>query len=232
VRGDAAGDAWTESLRGEHDEYVLQERIAGDDDRLEFYGACWRAGRPVAEFTGAKLRQYPRGSGSTSCARLTAATEVRELARRLLARLDYEGCADVEFKRGDDGRYHVIEVNARTALWHLLGELAGISLPIAACHAVAGSPYEPAGGARIGAKWIYLERDLRAARDRSRAGEPGWSRLARDLVGVRRCAVLSLRDPVPFLGSVGRIVARRSERPRRRRSLAVPKTSTGKASAS
>ena len=228
LRSANAPDGWIDRLRGEPDEYVLQERIEGDDDRLEFYGACWQDGRPVAEFTGAKLRQYPRGSGSTSCARLTRGTEIRELSRRLLEQLDYEGCADVEFKRAADGRYHVIEVNARTALWHVLGELAGISLPLVACDVASGRPFQPELPARIGSKWIYLERDLRAARDRSRAGDPGWSRFWRDLAGVRRCAVLSLRDPVPFLTSVVRIVARRSER--RNRTLAAPTPSAGKAS--
>jgi len=201
----------TPGLIGRPDEYVLQEMVPGDDDRLEFYGACWKAGRPVAEFTGAKIRQYPRGSGSTACAELTDGGRVLELSRLLLERFGYEGCVDVEFKTGNDGRHYIIEVNARTALWHVMGQLAGVSLPLAAFAAATGQPFNRRPVRRVGKRWVYLERDLRAVRDRRRSGEADWKRFVAELPLVRRFAVFSVTDPAPFVGSVQRIARRRHE---------------------
>jgi predicted ATP-grasp superfamily ATP-dependent carboligase len=186
-------------LRGESDEYVAQAMIPGADDRIEFYGACWKDGKPYAEFTGRKIRQCPRGSGSTACGQLTESGTVRGLSRKLLEELAYEGCVDVEFKRGPDEVYYVIEVNARPGLWHTLGELAGVSLPLAACAAASGQAPGPIGRARVGRRWIYIDRDLRSIREGKRRGEGGWLRFLGGLVHVRRFAVLSVTDPVPFL---------------------------------
>jgi predicted ATP-grasp superfamily ATP-dependent carboligase len=191
-------------LVGRDEDYVVQERVPGGDGRLEIYGAYWSRGSPVAEFTGTKIHQYPPGYGSTACAVLTEDGEVRELARRLLSRLRFHGCVDVEFKRDDGGCLRVIEVNPRTALWHRLGELAGVSLPLIAYRAETGAPLPPPSRRRVGRCWMYLERELRTLRGRPREEGGGWRGLVRLLPRVRRFALLSLEDPRPFLSSAAR----------------------------
>jgi predicted ATP-grasp superfamily ATP-dependent carboligase len=199
-------------LKGDPDEYIVQELIPGGDDRVEFYGAFWKAGSPVAEFTGAKIRQFPPRSGSTACARLTDDREVLELSRRLLKSLKYEGCVDVEFKRGLDGARYVIEVNARPGLWHTLGELAGVSLPLVAAEVAYGDTPRVTARPRVGKRWIYLERDLRTILERRRSGEGSISEFLLGLPRVRRFAVLSLTDPAPFFRRFARLVLRRLRR--------------------
>lgn len=212
VTGRAGLERVSAGLLGEPDEYVVQEMVPGDDDRVEFYGACWREGAPFVEFTGAKIRQYPRRSGSTACARLTESETVRDLSRRLLGSLSYEGCCDVEFKRAPDGTHRLIEVNARPALWHLLGELAGVSLPVSACLAAEGAAPPRLPRPRVGKRWVYLEREIRAIRDRRRAGDAAWTELIGGLLRTRRFAVLSLSDPRPFLSGAGRLLRGRLRR--------------------
>jgi predicted ATP-grasp superfamily ATP-dependent carboligase len=185
---------------------MLQERVPGGDDQLYTVGSYVdRDSRPLALFTGHKLRQHPAGAGSC---RLGVSVWDEELAGsgvRLLEAMRYWGVCQVEYKRDPrDGRYRFMEVNARHWLWHSLAAASGVNLSYVAYRDAIGRPFI-APRQTDGAKWIVATKDLPlAARD-------VWRRqlspleLARSLAGVRVDGVLSWRDPLPGLLNVARV---------------------------
>ncbi len=189
-------------------EVIVQERIPGGDDRLEFYFACYdRASRPLGEFTARKIRQYPAGVGSTCLAESARCPDLTAWSRRLLGALGYQGLVDVEFKRDPrDGALKVIEVNPRLGLQHRLARRTGVDLAFAAfCDAIGRTADVPAPRDTVpGVKWLVVSRDLERAHEELARGTlsvPGWLHSVR---GPKVDATWDWRDPGPFVRSLRR----------------------------
>ena len=79
---------------------MLQELVPGDDDQNLLAGTYHDArSRPLAVFTGRKLRQHPRGFGNARAGESLWDQKVADLMLRLLAEFQYHGISEVEFKR-------------------------------------------------------------------------------------------------------------------------------------
>ena len=91
---------------------LAQELIAGPESNIETYHSYIDDdGAVVAEFAGRKIRTRPRHFGHTTALRITAEPDVIGLGREILGTLGLRGVAKVDFKRGQDGRLHLLEVN-------------------------------------------------------------------------------------------------------------------------
>jgi D-aspartate ligase len=182
---------------------LVQEAVTGPDTRIESYH-CYvdGSGAVAGEFTGRKLRTWPAANGHTTALTITAAPDVLALGRDLVARLGLRGVAKFDFKRGNDGRLWLLEVNPRFNLWHHAGARAGVNLPALVYGDVTGAPRPRPGAARPGVRWVYHLHDARAARA---AGMPlrrwvPWA-LRSDAISA-----VALDDPMPLLrGSLGRL---------------------------
>ncbi len=108
-------------LTAEH-EPMVQEFVPGGDDCLWTLGTYVAAdGRPVALFSGRKLRQTAENMGSARVGKAVWDDEVVDSGLRLLRELGFHGIAQVEWKRDPrDGRLKLIEVNPRLWQWHTL----------------------------------------------------------------------------------------------------------------
>ncbi len=177
---------------------ILQERIPGGEDELWTVGSYLDASsRPRAVFCGRKLRQYPHSGGS--CLAGVGAWDQRlvDTALRLLQELRFHGVSQVEFKRDPrDGRFCLMEINARHWKWHGLAAASGVNLSLAAYRDVTGEP-SLAPRQTDGVKWIVANKDvplaiLEIARRERRAGE-----YLRSLRGTRIDGLHSLNDPMP-----------------------------------
>ncbi len=103
--------------------------------------------------------------------------------------------SQVEFKRDPrDGRYRLMEVNARHWLWHSLAAASGVNLSFVAYADAIGQPFV-APRQRDGGKWIVASKDLPLALREVWRGELGPGELARSLAGVRTDGVLSPQRP-------------------------------------
>ena len=122
---------------------MLQDIVPGGDEELYTLGSYLDAqSRPLAQFTGHKLRQHPPRFGHVSMAVSKWVPELAEAGLRLLHELGYHGVSQVEFKRDPrDGRYRLMEVNARHWMWHSLGTACGVNLSLAAYRDAIGEPY-------------------------------------------------------------------------------------------
>lgn len=188
---------------------IVQELIPGGGERqLSFAAVCDR-GVPVASLVARRTRQYPVDFGYTSTfVECVDVPEVERAARLMLDAIKITGLVEVEFKYdARDGRYKILDINARTWAWIGLGDAAGVDFPWIAwqlAHGEAIAFVRP----RIGAAWMHAPRDLVAA---CQVMLRGNGSLAAYLGSFRRGLVLAAfaaDDPWPGLLELPLVVAR------------------------
>ena len=180
---------------------LAQELVPGPETCIESYHAYVdERGNTVGEFVGRKIRTLPAAYGDSTALETSDAADVLALGRTLRRRLKLHGVAKLDFKRGPDGRLHLLEVNPRFNLWHHLGAAAGVNLPALVYGDLVGWPRPVVGQAQSGFRWCKPWKDAAAARA---AGMSlvGW------LPWVLRCEAKSgvaWDDPLPLFGAVFR----------------------------
>jgi len=189
---------------------LAQEMIPGPESAIESYHVYVdERGGIAGDFTGAKIRTYPLDYGHSTALTITDAPDVLGQGRRLTEALGLTGVAKFDFKRGPDGRLHLLEVNPRFNLWHHLGAKAGVNLPALVWADLMGLRRPAVRRARAGATWCHVTKDRMAAQE---SGVP----LASWLAWVAACdaKAAALHDPLPFLHSIGgKALARLARRP-------------------
>jgi predicted ATP-grasp superfamily ATP-dependent carboligase len=143
---------------------VLQELIPGDGSTQFSYAAIWDRGSPVASLMARRTRQYPIDFGFTSTLVETVeAPELERTACRFLQSLNFSGPVEVEFKLDQrDGRYKLLDVNARVWTWIALGALAGVDFPMVQWRLAMGEIVPQVRG-HSGVAWMHGSRDIVAA---------------------------------------------------------------------
>ncbi len=184
---------------------MLQEVVPGGDEELWTFGSYLDAqSRPLALYTGHKLRQHPVRFGHCRMAVTKWDEDVADAGVRLLQELRYHGVSQVEFKRDPrDGRNCLMEVNARHWMWHSLAAASGVNLSLAAYRDAVGHPYV-ANRQVDGRKWVVANTDLRDAQAEFRRRQRKVLPWLASYAGVVQDGVLSLRDPIPGLLAAGR----------------------------
>lgn len=188
---------------------MMQEIVPGDDDELYTLGSYLDSeSRPLAVFTGHKLRQHPPVFGHCRMAVSRWVPEMADAGVRLLQELGYHGVSQVEFKRdADDGRYKLMEINARHWMWHALGTDSGVNLSYAAYADAVGHPFV-APRQTEGGKWAIVLTDARDSLHEWRKGERQLLPWIRTYSNVRRDGLYDLADPVPGLLATSRQLRR------------------------
>jgi len=150
------------SLVGERG-IVLQELIPGGGSTQFSYAAVWHAGAPVASLVARRTRQYPIDFGYTSTfVETIEQSEVEEAACRFLCSLDYSGLVEVELKHDQrDGRYKLLDINARAWTWNALGSIAGVDFAHVLWRLAMGETVAPVR-AHADVAWMHGSRDMLA----------------------------------------------------------------------
>jgi D-aspartate ligase len=181
---------------------LVQEWIDGEETDLYSCNCYYdRNSQPLATFIARKIRQWPPRIGTSSLGEECRNDEVLDESLRLFASVGYRGLGYVEMKRDRrTGRHFIIEVNVgRPTGRSAIAEAGGVELLYTAYADAARLPLPSDRVQRYGtAKWIYLRHDLQSALHDWRRGALTIREWARSLRGVRRDAVLSLHDPMPF----------------------------------
>lgn len=181
-------------------EVIVQELIPGDGTRQYAYCVLFKGGVGLADMTVIRRRQHPSDFGRASTLVETVSTEdLAEPSTRFLNGIDYYGLAELEYKHDPrDGRFKLLDVNARTWGYHTVGAAAGVDFSYLLYRDQVGLPVRPSH-ARPGVRWVRMLTDLpNAARD-ILAGSLRVGEYARSLRRVDEEAVFSLRDPLPGL---------------------------------
>jgi D-aspartate ligase len=185
------------------DGYVLQEWIPGPETNLFFHLAYHdREGRPLAGFTGRKIRQWPPDTGSFCAAEPWEDGEIDAEARRLLEAAGLCGLGAVELKRDErDGSLWVIEPTCGRANGQ--SEMAtanGVDIiHLAYCDAAGIEPPEVGRRSSQPVRFFTLGPDVRAAAELRRQGRITWREFLRSYRGPRIVVPVDARDPVPLL---------------------------------
>jgi D-aspartate ligase len=175
---------------------VAQELIPGGEERIESYHVYVdERGEVAGEFTGRKVRTWPREFGHTTALETTDEGDVYEIGRHCVERLGLRGVAKLDFKRTPSGELLLLEVNARFNLWHLPGAVAGMNLPALVYADLLGLPRPHVERPRCCIRWSVPWDDLTAAR----AGRLSLASWAAWQLRCQTRHVLSLDDPMPFV---------------------------------
>ena len=185
------------------DEVLVQELIPGSGEQQVAFCALCARGTTLAEMTVRRLRQHPPEFGRASTfAETVDLPEVASSARRFVEAMRCHGLVEVEFKRDPrDGRYKLLDVNARTWGYHTLGATAGVDFPYLLYRLETGRAVHPVR-ARAGVAWVRLLTDVPTAFGEIRAGRLSVGGYLRSLRRVRSDAVFSISDPLPGLAEL------------------------------
>lgn len=192
--------AWSDVL-------IVQEWVEGPDSNLYSCNVYFDAhAQPLVAFVSQKLRQWPPESG-TGCLGMACRNDVLlETTLRLFRLVRYHGLGYLEMKQDvRTGEQLIIEPNVgRPTGRSAIAEAGGVELHYTMYCDLAGLPLPPNRQQRYEdqVKWIYLRRDLQTAWHEWRRGRLTVGDWWRSLRGRKRFAVLSLRDPLPFLAEI------------------------------
>jgi D-aspartate ligase len=207
--------SWAEVL-------MVQDWIEGPDASLYSCNCYFDANnQPLVTFVARKLRQWPPETGTSCLGEEVRNDTVLEATLRLFQGIGYHGLGYVEMKQDTrTGKQYIIEPNiGRPTGRSAIAEFSGVELLYSMYCNLTGLPLPANRQQRYrGTKWIYLRRDLQSAYYYWRKGQlslPAW---IKSWWGVRQDAVLSWRDPRPFLadlgGSAGSLFGRRKPKTR------------------
>ncbi len=137
------------------DAVLVQEVIPGPDTSID---VCFLYRYPTGEFgsimTGQKLRQQPRGFGSSSRLVTTDDPELATMAKALITRLGVTGLVSLEWKRHAAQRF-LMEINPRAVLFSAIAPEVILDAYAGAARLPVRSPTHVPGGRR----WQYSIRE-------------------------------------------------------------------------
>ena len=193
------------------DQLTIQEYVAGGDEALwSYHGFADEKGEVLVGFVGRKIRTYPTLTGESAYIELAENDALARLGREVARKLPLAGMFKMDFKLdAATGRWYLLEINARSNLWHYLGAAHGVNLAAAAYeYLVRGRrPVQPAYRPRL--RWLSLELDFKAYREMAGRGELsalGW--IASLAFSRKIYNFFSWRDPAPWV----RFMLRRAKR--------------------
>jgi D-aspartate ligase len=209
---EAAADPLVQLYR---EQLAFQEYIPGDDRELwSFHGLADERGEVLQCFTGRKRRTYPAGNGESAFIELDRDAALEALGRDVARRLPLKGVFKMDFKRdARDGRWYLLEINARFSLWHYIGAVNGTNLVRATYdYLVRGErPALAAYDTRV--RWLSLGLDYRAFRELRGRGELTTAAWLASIVFSRNVYNLfAWSDPAPWLRTYSSRLARKWRR--------------------
>jgi len=184
-------------------EIMVQELIPGKADNLYSFGSLYRDGQVMGKVVAHRTRQHPAEFGRvTTHAETVHIPELEDMATRLLDAMRYQGISEIEFMRDPrDGKYKLIEINARFWAWHSLAIAAGVDLPYLLYLDMLGNSVQ-VNDFQNGVKWFRLMADLPASAALIARRKMSIGTYLRSWRGKKTFSVLSLKDPLPFLAEI------------------------------
>ncbi|KQZ82807.1 hypothetical protein ASD64_07590 [Mesorhizobium sp. Root157] len=179
---------------------VVQQLIPGGGESQFSYAALWHEGKPVAEFTARRSRQYPVDFGYTSTfVEVVDCPQAVAASRRLLSSIRHHGLVEIEFKHdARDGTLKLLDVNPRPWSWFGLASAAGVDLGATLWSMTNGIGVETRT-AQMGTAWMYLARDMVAAARLAVRGQLSFGAYVRSFSAVKAWATFAPNDLMPSL---------------------------------
>ena len=182
------------------EEILIQEIIPGDGRQQLSYCAFFRDGQAYGTLLAKRLRQHPREFGrAATYVESVELPEVEGLSERFLRAIDFYGLVEVEFKQDPrDGKYKLLDVNARTWGFHSLGQVAGVDFPYMLFADQIGKNVPRCRG-RAGVGWLRLLTDIPVSLSEMLRGHLKPGAYLESLRRTRTESVFSSDDMMPSL---------------------------------
>jgi D-aspartate ligase len=192
------------------DMLMIQEWIEGDDANLYSCNCYFNAdSEPLVTFIARKIRQWPPETGTSCLGEECRNDFVLTESIRLFRGVNYHGLGYVEMKCDErTGKHYIIEPNiGRPTGRSAIAEAGGVELLYTKYCDIVGLPL-PANREQkyLGAKWIYLRRDIQSALYYWKRGKLTFREWWHSFRGSKRYAVFSLTDPSPFLYDLWKVI--------------------------
>lgn len=186
-------------LRGKNLEVMVQEIIPGKEIYM-FYTYLNRESEPLAVCGYDKIRQYPLDFGSGSLCKSNWRSSPVEECIRLLQAIGYYGFAEPELKKDPrDGKYKVLEINARTTLQNRLTAACGLDIEYLAYLDAAGQCVEKPFSFRRDIFWVDDFVDLLSCLLLLERKELGIGEMIKSLKASKVHSVAAWDDPIPLI---------------------------------
>ncbi len=184
-------------------EILVQEIIPGDGNCQFSSCVFFKNGAAIANMEAQRWRQHPPefGRAATFVESLELPVIV-EPTLRFLRAINYYGLAEVEYKLDPrDGKYKLLDVNARTWGFHALGRPAGVDFSYLLFADQVGEAVEPCHG-RPGVGWIRMITDIPTSISDILNGRLDLSAYSASLKNFRVESVFSAEDVLPTLAEI------------------------------
>ena len=203
--------AW-DAIAPHNADMLMQEYIAGpDESHYSLHAYLDRNSKPLAWFTGRKVRVYPAYAGSGCFVESVYVEPMVEIGLRALTAMNYTGIAVINFKQdARTGEFVIHEINPRVSQWNILATRCGVNIPYIAYADTTGLAVPEQRRQREGVRYVNLRCDLKAFAAYRKRGD--WS-LARYLYSLRPPLVhqvLASDDPGVPMAVVKNIITSRT----------------------
>jgi len=181
-------------------EILIQEIIPGDGLHQLSYCAFFRDGHAHSTLVARRMRQHPREFGrAATYVETIELPEIEELSERFLRAINFYGIVEVEYKQDPrDGKYKLLDVNARAWGFHGLGQAVGVDFPYLLFADQLGLSVEPSR-APAGLGWLRLLPDLSVVASDLFGGYLKLGDYWKSLKNTRTESVFCWKDPLPSL---------------------------------
>ena len=185
------------------EEILVQEIIPGNGLRQYSYCAFFCDGVARNTLVARRLRQHPREFGrAATYVETIDSKEIEELACRFLRAIDYYGLVEMEFKQDPrDSQYKLLDVNARTWGFHILGSAAGVDFPHLLYADQIGHALPP-GHAKAEIGWLRLVTDIPTAAMGLLRGDLSFRAYCQSIRRMGVESVFCWEDPLPSAAEV------------------------------
>ncbi len=179
----------------------VQRIIKGFDDHMYTYDAFLNQEGKVTHWaTCRKHRQFPINFGASVYTEQKVVPELDQIGRPFLEAVGYRGFAEIEFKKdADNGKFYLIEINARYTTLDVLIDKCGINMPYVTYRELIGKPLEPAHLTKdSGRYFLYFYEDLLAVREYVRQGQLTRWAVFKSYFHKKAHAIWDFHDQAPF----------------------------------
>jgi D-aspartate ligase len=185
------------------EDIMLQEIIPGDGRQQLSYCAFFKDCRAHSTLLARRMRQHPREFGrAATYVETVDLPEIEELAERFLRAINFSGIVEVEFKQDPrDGKYKLLDVNARAWGFHGLGQAVGVDFPYLLYADQFGEHVEPKR-AKAGLGWLRMVTDVPVAASDLAHGYLSFGAYLTSLRNTRTESVFNSKDPLPSLAEL------------------------------
>lgn len=180
-------------------EIMIQELIPGVPDYLFSFCSFFKNGEVLGKVIARRSRQHPMDFGTASYVETIDIAELEEIGKKFLKSMDYYGLSEIEFIQDPrDWKYKLLEINARSWAWQSLAIRAGVDFPYLLYQDMLGKDVK-SSFFRTNIKWIRLKSDIPTVITLILENRMSISDYLNSLRGNKEFAVLSIKDPLPFI---------------------------------